>query len=159
MAFLTVNAWILWIAVIVMFLVIEAATVGLTSIWFAVGGLAAMIAALFGAQMAAQFIWFLAVSIAALIITKPLARRWGATHQPTNADRILGMEGVVTETIDNIAGTGAVAMDGKVWTGRSDKDDVHFQPGDRVSALRIEGVKLIVTAAAARDAAENKKEN
>ena len=110
MAFLAVNAWILWIAVIVMFLVIEAATVGLTSIWFAVGGLAAMIAALFGAQMAAQFIWFLAVSIAALIITKPLARRWSATHQPTNADRILGMEGVVTETIDNIAGTGAVAM-------------------------------------------------
>ena len=50
-------------------------------------------------------------------------------------------------------------MDGKVWTGRSDKDDVRFQPGDRVSALRIEGVKLIVTAAAARDAAENKKEN
>lgn len=156
MEFLTANAWILWIAVIVMFLIIEAATVGLTSIWFAVGGLAAMIASLFGAGMAVQFICFLVVSIAALIVTKPLARRFNAEHQHTNADMIIGMEGFVSERISNIAGTGAVSVGGKMWTARSTDDKVTFQPGEKVVTVRIEGVKLIVKAA--EEAAENKEE-
>jgi membrane protein implicated in regulation of membrane protease activity len=156
MEFLTANAWILWICVIVMFLVIEAATVGLTSIWFAVGGLAAMIASLFGAGMAVQFICFLIVSIVALIVTKPLAKRFSAEHQHTNADMIIGMEGFVSERIDNIAGTGAVSVGGKMWTARSTDDKVIFQSGNKVVTIRIEGVKLIVKAA--EEATENKEE-
>ena len=128
---------------------------GLTSIWFAVGGLAAMIASLFGATVAAQLIWFLVVSIAALIITKPLARKWSATHQPTNADMIIGMEGYVTEKIDNAAGTGAVSVGGKMWTARAAAEDETFEQGEKVVTKRIEGVKLMVSAA---NAAENKEE-
>lgn len=147
MEFLSANVWVLWIAAIIVFLVIEAATVGLTSIWFAVGSLAALVASLFGADFWLQMVCFLVVSIIALWFTKPLAKKINASYQPTNADMIIGMEGFVKERIDNVAGTGAVSVGGKLWTARSTDDDVTFQPDDRVVTRRIEGVKLIVSAA------------
>jgi len=147
MEFLTANVWIIWAVVIVLFLIVEAVTVGLTSIWFAVGALAALVASLFNAAVWLQIVCFLAVSIIALFATKPLARKFNASHQPTNADMTNGMEGVVTERIDNLAGTGAVTLGGKVWTARSSDEDVAFEPGEKIISQRIEGVKLIVSAA------------
>ena len=64
--------------------------------------------------------------------------------KPTNADMILGRECVVTEAIDNIRGTGAVTVGGKVWTARMESDEDHAEPGEVLTILRIEGVKLIV---------------
>ena len=67
-----------------------------------------------------------------------------ARTQPTNADRVFGKECVVRERIDNIQGTGAVAIDGKVWTARMEDDELTAAEGEIVIARRIEGVKLIV---------------
>lgn len=136
----------LWLIVMVLFLVVEAATVGLVCIWFAVGALAALIAALLGAEIWLQVVLFLVVSAVALYFTRPLAKKYvNAKVEPTNADMVIGKECRVTEAIDNIAGTGAVYVDGKTWTARSESDEV-IPEGTLVTAKSIDGVKLIVAA-------------
>ena len=92
-------------------------------------------------------LWFLVVSIATLWFTRPLALKYlNGRSVATNADRVVGMEGVVCEDIDNLAGTGAVKLDGKEWTARSDSG-ANIPSGSVVKVRRIEGVKLIVDAA------------
>ena len=141
------NMSIVWLVLMVLLFIIEAATAGLTVIWFALGALAALIAALFGAQIWLQVLWFLVVSIATLWFTRPLALKYlNGRSVATNADRVVGMEGVVCEDIDNLAGTGAVKLDGKEWTARSDSG-ANIPSGSVVKVRRIEGVKLIVDAA------------
>ena len=136
---------VFWLIAVVVFLVVEAIVPGLVSIWFAAGALAALLAALFHAPFWLQVVWFLVVSVAALALTRPLAKKYvNARTMPTNADRILGKDCVVRETVDNLNGTGAVAVDGKVWTARMADESETARPGEIVVALRIEGVKLIV---------------
>ena len=138
------NMSIVWLALMVLLLIIEAATAGLTCIWFALGALAALIAALFGAQIWLQALWFLAASLLSLWLTRPLALKYlNSRKVATNADRVVGAEGVVTEAIDNIAGTGAVKLDGKEWTARSESG-MGISKDAIVIVKRIEGVKLIV---------------
>ena len=138
------NMSIVWLVLMVLLFIIEAATAGLTVIWFALGALAALIAALFGAQIWLQVLWFLVVSIATLWFTRPLALKYlNGRSVATNADRVVGMEGVVCEDIDNLAGTGAVKLDGKEWTARSAGGE-NIPSGAVVKGVRIEGVKLIV---------------
>ena len=140
-----VSMAVVWLIVMVVFLVVEGIVPGLVSIWFAVGSLAALIAAMVGAPAWLQLVWFVVVSIAALALTRPLARKYvNAKVMPTNADRILGKECVVRETIDNLRGTGAVAADGKVWTARMLNEGEVAHEGEIVIARRIDGVKLIV---------------
>lgn len=149
LAFFTASNAAVWVAVMVVFLIIEAATMGLTCIWFAIGALAAVITALFGGALWLQIIWFIVISIISLILTRPLVQKYiNARSTPTNADMVIGMEALVTEDIDNLTGTGAVSVGGKIWTARS-KDGEPIPTGTLVRAERIEGVKLIVSQAAA----------
>ena len=137
-----------WLGAFVVFGVLEAATVNLTSIWFAVGALAALLAAALGAQLWLQVTVFILASALSLVLTRPLARRLLEKHRtPTNVDRILGQTCEVTEAIDNTAGTGAVYVDGKTWTARS-QDGAALPAGALVQIRAVEGVKLIVTQAA-----------
>ena len=135
-----------WLIVMVLFLAVEAVTVGLVCIWFAAGSLIALLAAMCGAQLWLQIVLFLVVSAATLYFTRPLVKRYvNSKVEPTNADMVIGKECRVTETVDNIAGTGAVYVDGKKWTARSADDEV-IPEGTLVTAQRIDGVKLIVAA-------------
>lgn len=139
-----------WLIAMVLFLVIEAVTVGLVCIWFAVGALAALICAMLGAALWLQIVAFLIVSALTLYFTRPLVKKYVNTKvEPTNADLVLGKECRVTEAIDNIAGTGAVYIDGKTWTARSENEEP-IPEGTLVTALRIDGVKLIVAVPAAK---------
>ena len=98
-----------WIGLIVIFLVIEGLTAGLVTIWFAVGALAALIAAMFHAPLWLQLVWFFVISIAAFAVTRPLVKKYiNGRTQPTNADMLIGQECLVTEDIDNLTGHGAV---------------------------------------------------
>ncbi len=134
----------LWVIAIIVFLILEGITAGLVTIWFAVGALAALIAAMFHAPVWLQIVWFFVVSIAAFALTRPLAKKYvNSKTQPTNADMYLGRECVVTETIDNLEGRGAVSVGGKVWTARS-LTGATLPEGSRATVQRIEGVKLIV---------------
>ncbi len=148
LSLIAANMTIFWFVAIAAFLLAEALTAGLTSIWFAIGALAALVAALFNAPIWLQMVWFFVISIIALIITRPLVSRFvNNKSQPTNADMVIGMSGIVTEMIDNLAGRGAVAVAGKVWTARS-ADGETIPLGATVTADRIEGVKLFVRPAA-----------
>ena len=134
----------LWLIALVLFGAVEAATAGLVCIWFAVGALAALLAALFGAGVLVQVVVFAVVSAAALAITRPLVRRMTAGKAvATNADRVLGTAAKVTETIDNANSTGAVYVDGKTWTARS-ADGAVIPAGERVEITAMEGVKHFV---------------
>lgn len=143
---LSVNMTVVWLVAMIILLVIEGLVPGLVSIWFAAGALVAMVAALFGAPLWLQIVWFLVVSIALLALTRPLAKKYvNSRTMPTNADRIIGKDCVVTEEIDNLRGTGAVSVDGKVWTARLDHGEGVVPVGSIVKAVRIDGVKLIVS--------------
>lgn len=134
-----------WVVALVVFLIVEAVTAGLVSIWFVFGSLVALICAALGAAVWLQIFWFVIVSVATLVLTRPLVKRYVDSRSvATNADRSIGRAAVVTERIDNLAATGAVKLDGVVWTARSTDDAVAIETGERVSVRAIEGVKLIV---------------
>ena len=134
-----------WVAALVVFLIVEAVTAGLVSIWFVFGSLVALICAALGAAVWLQIFWFVIVSVATLVLTRPLVKRYVDSRSvATNADRSIGRAAVVTERIDNLAATGAVKLDGVVWTARSTDDAVTIETGERVTVRAIEGVKLIV---------------
>ena len=123
-----------WLIALVVFLVIEAATLGLATIWFAGGALVALIAAMCGAGIVIQIVLFLVVSL--VLLNKDTLK--------TNVDRVVGMEGVVTEEISNLAGTGKVSLGGNMWTARTENEGGTIPVDAVVTVLRVEGVKLIV---------------
>lgn len=134
-----------WLIALVVFLVIEAATLGLATIWFAGGALVALIAAMCGAGIVIQIVLFLVVSLVLLFFTRPLAVRFlNKDTLKTNVDRVVGMEGVVTEEISNLAGTGKVSLGGNMWTARTENEGGTIPVDAVVTVLRVEGVKLIV---------------
>lgn len=135
---------IIWIAAIVIFGVAEAATAGLTSIWFVLGSVAALIAAICNGPIWLQIALFFVVSIATLAATRPLVTKLMKKDiKPTNAGRVLGGSARVTERIDNDVPTGAVYIDGKTWSARSSTGEI-IEPDAMVRVVRMEGVKLYV---------------
>ena len=130
---------ILWLAAVVVLLVIEIATLGLTTIWFAGGALIA------GAGRVVQFVLFLIVSLILLIFTRPIAMRYLNTNRTrTNAESLIGKEAVVTQTIENLKNQGQVIVGGIEWTARTDDNEKMIEKDTVVEIERIEGVKLIV---------------
>ena len=135
---------ICWLAVFVLLIVIELATMGLTTIWFAGGAVAGFIASMLGANVVIQAVVFFVVSTVLLIFTRPFAVRYiNSNKTKTNIDGLIGQEALVLEEINNIRETGCARLEGKEWTARSVDDSVI--PADTVVIVeRIEGVKLIV---------------
>ena len=134
---------IFWACAAAVFIIVEALTAALVSVWFIGGAVAALVAALLGAPLWLQIALFAVVSAALLAALRPLAKKSAANRERTNADRILGARGVVTETIDPLQGTGAAKIDGKEWSARSVSDGV-IAAGSVVRVERIEGVKVFV---------------
>ncbi len=135
---------IVWLALLIIFAVAEAATVGLTSVWFAIGSLGALVCALAGGNIWLQLGIFIVLSLVCLVALRPLAKQYLNNRvEPTNADRVIGQEARVTQDIDNIQGTGAVTIGGVTWTARSEHD-TPIPAGAMVRVLRIEGVKVMV---------------
>lgn len=136
---------VVWLALLILFAVAEAVSVGLISIWFAAGALAALLSTFFTDSVLVQIVLFLVVSAVTLALVRPLARKYMTPkNEATNADRVIGKEAVVTEDIDNLNGHGAVTVGGVTWTARSDTGAV-IPAGATVTVLRIEGVKVFVT--------------
>ena len=141
----SVSMSVIWLVAMVVLLIVEAMVPGLISIWFAIGALAALISALFHAPVWLQLVWFFAISILTLVLTRPFVKKYvNSRVTPTNADVVIGKDAVVTERIDNLHSQGAVMLDGKIWTARTEKESVTVEAGETVRVLRIEGVKLIV---------------
>ena len=137
---------ICWLVVFILLILIELATMGLTTIWFAGGAVAGFVASMLGANVVIQAAAFFAVSILLLFFTRPFAVRYiNSNKTKTNVDGLIGQEALVLEEINNIRETGCARLEGKEWTDRSMNDTVI--PKDTVVTVeRIEGVKLIVKA-------------
>ncbi len=145
---------IMWTVALVALVAVEAATAQLVTIWFAAGALCALIAAALHAPLWLQCAIAIVVSVAALVITRPLIKKYTKPKiQPTNADRCIGQKAIVVEDIDNLAGKGLVSVNGINWTARS-TDGAEFKKDDFVTVDHIEGVKLIVRALQAETPAE-----
>ena len=136
---------VVWIVAIVVFGVVEGMTEGLVSVWFAIGSLAGLIMSILHYGALRQLGAFVVVSAVALAATRPLARKYASEgYTRTNADRVIGQIGRVTEAVD--AENGAVYADGKTWSARS-SDGAVLPMETQVRVERIEGVKLYVTRA------------
>ena len=138
------SAGIFWIIAAVLFAVIEAATVALVTVWFAVGALAAAIAAQFGASILFQVSTFVVVSAILLCVTRPVFKKISVKKpQRTNADRFIGEEAMVIKKIDDINNDGQVKIAGQVWSAVSE-DKSPLEEGTIVKVIDIRGVKLVV---------------
>ncbi len=148
--FLALSPMVLmWLVALIVFALAEAATVGLVSIWFAGGALVALIAAGLNAPVWLQVVLFVVISLLLLISLRPLVQRLsGSQPTRTNADRHIGQRALVTEEINNLAETGAIRLDGIIWTARSETDQV-IPEGTVITVDRISGVKAFVSPAEA----------
>ena len=136
---------VIWLIAMIVFIVVEAATVSLMSLWFAGGALAAMVTTLLTDEVWLQILAFFAVSAVLLALLRPFARRLAATKKTaTNVDSVIGKTGVVLEDIDNLAPAGQVKLDAMIWTARSTTGN-KIPAGTVVRVDRVEGVKLYVT--------------
>lgn len=136
---------ILWLVLLVILLICEIITLGLTTIWFAGGALIAFFASLTGINFWVQLILFMAVSFALLFFTRPVASRFiNKNMTKTNAEGLIGKHAKVTAAIDNNSGMGQAVVDGQEWTARSLNEDIAIPIGAIVEIVQIKGVKLIV---------------
>lgn len=137
---------IYWLLLFIILLVIEVLTMGLTTIWFAGGSLAAFVISLIlGNMLEIEVAVFIIVSVVLLLFTRPWAMRYlNRRTIRTNAESIVGTIVRVTEAVDNIMGRGAAQAEGKTWTARAAQDDVTFAEGELAVVKEIRGVKLIL---------------
>jgi len=140
---LPLEVWI-WIAAAVIFLMIEGATQGLTSIWFAAGAVVSALVAMATDNMIAQIAVFAAVSLVLVIFTRPLAqKKLNSRTVATNADSLIGRTVTASTDITRENG-GQIRLEGTVWTAVPSDDSQDIRKGDAVKILKIKGVKLIV---------------
>ena len=135
----------IWIGLIILFVVVEIATVGLTSIWFAGGALISLILCLCGVGLGWQIGVFFVVSMILVAFTRPWAMKYLKPHLiRTNYEQAIGENVCLTETVDNQRGTGTAVYKGQEWTARSADDAVTIPVGTHVRIKEVRGVKLIV---------------
>lgn len=136
---------IIWLLLFVVLIAIEIATLGLTTIWFAAGALAATIAAAFNAPVFIQITLFIFVSLVLLIFTRPVAVKYfNKDRIRTNAESLVGKQAIVISEIDNLQGIGQVTVGGQEWSARAAEDSSKIALGSVVEVQGIKGVKLIV---------------
>ena len=134
-----------WLVAFVILIGIEAATMALTTIWFAGGAVFAFFAAVLGFSVQTQLVVFLIVSFVLLLFTRPLAIRFvNRETVKTNVDGLIGRKAKVIKKIDNNEPSGAAVIDGQEWTARSADDAVTIPVGTHVVIKEVRGVKLIV---------------
>ena len=134
----------IWLGLMVLFLIVEAATVTMVSLWFAGGAMAALAVSVLGGGFLLQMAAFLVVSTGLLAMLRPLARKhFTPKLTKTNVDSVIGMEGYVTADIDNVAATGTVKLGAMEWTARSATGE-NISTGTLVKVEKIEGVKAFV---------------
>lgn len=139
------NMTMFWLVLLVVLVVIELLTMGLTTVWFAGGALVAAIAAIFDAPIALQVILFLLVSALLLFFTRPFAVKYfNKDRVRTNAESLVGRQAIVISEIDNLQGIGQVNVGGMEWSARTRVDGMKLPVGTVTTVLAINGVKLIV---------------
>ena len=136
---------IAWLGLLIILLIIEIITVGLTSIWAAGGALAALVLNILGLSLVWQVIAFFVVTFVLLIFTRPFAVRFINTQrEKTNYEGIIGKTIRIAERVDNIRQTGMAVVNGQEWTVRAEDEQEILEPETLAKVVNISGVKLIV---------------
>ena len=135
-----------WLVFFLILIGIEAASMALTTIWFAGGALAAFILSLFGVGVEAQLVVFVDVSFLLLFFTRPWAMRYVEKNRTkTNVEGLVGKEARITQEVNNRMNTGTALLNGQEWSARAQNDDQVYPPDCLVTVREIRGVKLIVS--------------
>jgi membrane protein implicated in regulation of membrane protease activity len=133
--------WILWLIVIILLVFLEVSTINLVCIWFILSGLVSLILSFFIESFYILFAVFVLLGLVLMVLTRPiLVKKLARKNVKTNSDRVLGMEGVVTEEINKLK-IGEVKVDGKRWSAISDEK---IEVGTTIIVESIDGVKLVV---------------
>ncbi len=136
---------IVWLVLMILFLMVEASSVTMVSLWFGAGALAALATALLGGEIWVQIVVFLGVSVLLLACLRPLVRKYFTPRLTrTNVDSVIGTTGLVTAAIDNVSACGQVKLGAMEWTARSTSEQT-IPVGTLVQVDRIEGVKVYVS--------------
>ena len=136
---------IFWLVAMVALIVIELATLGLTTIWFACGALVAVVAAAMDAPLLLQILMFVVVSFAVLLAVRPIAVKYfNKDRTRTNIESMIGRQAIVVGEIDNMQGIGQVSVNGMEWSARSTINELKIAVGHVVVIRAVDGVKLIV---------------
>lgn len=139
------NMLFVWLILLIVCIVVELATMGLTTIWFAGGALIAAIASAFHAPLVLQVALFLVISIVLLFFTRPIAVKYfNKDRVRTNVESLIGRQAIVVSEINNLEGVGQVTVGGQEWSARSRDDEKEIPVGTVVIVCAINGVKLIV---------------
>lgn len=134
-----------WIILFIVLLVVEILTLGLTTIWFAIGALGAGLASLVTDSLVIQIIVFVVVSVATLIFTRPLVKKhFNNSRVATNANRYIGESGMVIEDINTLTATGRVEVKGQEWAAKTADPEGKLAKGTTIVVKGIEGVNFIV---------------
>lgn len=142
---MVMSMTIIWLVVAIVLGVVELMTLGLISIWFAIGAVAAMLASIAGGNIWTQLIVFIVVSGAILFSVRPIAARYiNSNVKKTNIDALVGRKLIAKTDIDNLKGIGKVDMDGSTWLAVSTDDNVTIHAGEEVVITKVVGAKLIV---------------
>lgn len=135
------DMWILWLVVIVLLVFLEVSTINLVCVWFILSGLVSLILSFFIDSFYIEFAVFVVLGLILMILTRPiLVKKFARKNVKTNSDRVLGMEGIVTEEITKLK-IGEVKVDGKRWSAISDEK---IEVGTTIIVESIDGVKLVV---------------
>lgn len=131
----------MWLVIVVLLAIIEFATVNLVSVWFILSGFIAMLVSLITDNFFIQFGVFAVLGLILMILTKPFLNRMvKERNEKINLERVVGMEGIVTEEIKkNIVGE--VKVDGKRWSAIAD-ETIPIETIVKING--IDGVKLVV---------------
>lgn len=136
---------IFWLVLMLILILAEIATMGLTTIWFAAAALVCGICAGFGMPFLPQMIIFIVISLVLILFTRPIAMKYfNRDRVKTNAESLIGKQAIVTTQIDNLRAAGQVTVSGQEWTARSSEDGTIIPQGAVAEVLAINGVKLIV---------------
>ena len=140
-----ISMAVVWLVLTIVLAVIELTTLGLITIWFAIGSVFALFVALFGGNTRVQLIIFVIVSALTMLTVRPLATKYiNSKVKKTNIDAVIGRKLIAKTDIDNVKGTGKVDMDGSTWLAASSIDEVVINAGEEVRVVRVSGAKLIV---------------
>lgn len=139
------NPVVVWLAILILLVVIEIFTMGLTTIWFAGGALVAMVVAALGGPVWLQLLLAGIISAVLLFFTRPVAVKYfNRDRERTNAESLVGRQAIVLSEINNLQGIGQVTVNGMEWTARTTVDGQTISPGEVVIIRGINGVKLLV---------------
>ncbi|MCD8106435.1 MAG: NfeD family protein [Oscillospiraceae bacterium] len=136
----------LWLVAVIAFIVLEAVTYQLVSVWFVIGSLGGLVAAALGANLGVQIAIFVILSALMLVVLRPLSMKLlKPKGLKTNTDRLIGEDVLITQDVNNISETGQGRIKGMTWTVRSESGE-DIPENTVATVVRIEGVKLIVKA-------------